>query len=167
MQTDERGRRVADGEDERPAEFGGVLHRHHGAGHAARLGLLGDLLVRHQAECFAAQFRERGLAHAGERHIGIRHDRRACRQRRLCLVDHIRREREVIRIVEIRRGMDNALDHLRDARRKCTVAQFGGDDLKRPLLDVLRLHVSVQNSIPSRAAMPFSYGCRRIVISVI
>ena len=73
---------------------------------------------------------------------------------------------EDVRVVKIRRGVNDALDHLGDARRKRALAQLGGDDFKRPLFNVLRLHVSIQNSIPSRAAMPFSNGCRCIFISV-
>ena len=166
MQTDKRSRRIADGEEERAFKFGGVLHRNDRPCDTASLGLACHLLVRHQADRLSAELCQRHLAHPGERHIGIGDHRCPCRKRGFCLFDHVRRKREAVRVVKIRRSVNDALDHLGDACRKRALAQLGGDDLKRPLFDVLRLHVSVQNSIPSRAAMPFSNGCRCIFISV-
>ena len=166
MQTDKRSRRIADGEDERAFKFGGVLHRNDRPRDTASLGLARHLLVRHQADRLSAELCQRHLAHPGERHIGIGDHRCPCRKRGFCLLDHVRRKRKAVRVVKIRRGVNDALDHLGDACRKRALAQLGGDDFKRSLFNVLRLHVSVQNSIPSRAAMPFSNGCRCIFISV-
>ena len=63
MQTDERGRRVADGEDERTFKFGGVLHRNDCPRDTARLGLACHLLIRHQADRLSAELCQRRLAH--------------------------------------------------------------------------------------------------------
>ena len=144
-----------------------MLHRDHCPRHAALLCLARDVRVRHEAERLRAELRERRLADARERHVRICDDGRAVAQGGLGLLDHVRRKREVIRIIKIRRRVDDALDDLGDAVRKRARAQLLRDDLERALFNILRLHVSVQNSIPSRAATPFSYGCRRFCISVI
>ncbi len=69
MQTDERGRRIADGEEERAFKFGGVLHRNDCPCDTASLGLACHLLIRHQADRLSAELCQRRLVHPGERHM--------------------------------------------------------------------------------------------------
>ena len=120
----------------------------------------------------SAEFRQRLFVDARLDHVGIRHDVGAVsdgfqRARHCALGKH-----QIVRIVKIRRGVNDALDNQANFLRKYAVTQFFCDNRKAALFDVRRfdnfkIHLSPYLSIPRRAVMPLSYGCRIFFISVI
>ena len=152
---------------QRAVQLGRVLHGNRRARHAARFCLMRDLLIRHQTERLSAEFGQRHLADARQRHIGIGHDRCARRKRLFRLFDCVFRKAQVVGIVKIRRRVDNTFDHLGYTRREGSFAQFLCDDFKAALFYLGRRHASIYHSIPSLAVTPLSKGWRYLTISVI
>ena len=159
LRNGEQGRgRVADGQDGPGVLLRSLVHGGHGAGGACRFGLRRHGGVGHITERLCADFCKAGLGDACAGHVGVGDDDGPFVEGGHGVFHRAGGEAQILGVIEIRRGVDDPLDHRRrlGGRGKAQLGQLGGDDGKARPLDIGgQMMLRRQYSIPFRAATPF------------
>ena len=115
-----------------------MLHAHHRPGDAPALGFGGHLRVGHEAVDGPAQLFQHRLVDAAAGHLRVRDDVAAGFQGFDALAHRMLRKDEIVRVIEIRGGVDHPLDDQFVLAVQLPISQQLRDDLKAALLDVHR-----------------------------
>ena len=130
---------VPDGEDDGllPGDLGPALHAHGGTGASALLGLCHDVVVADEAVHLPAERRELLLVDPRCGHLGVGDDIRPVPDGLDADVGRVLGERQVVSVVEVRRGVDASLDDGELRLGPGPAVELRGYDLHAALLDVL------------------------------
>ena len=152
FQLDQGCGRIANGKNQRNMQLCRTLHGNRRTCHAPLLCFSCHIRLRNKAMYLSAEFRQYFFIDAGLCHIGICHNMSAVLNGLQCLPYRMGRKHQVIRIIKIRCGVNDTLDHRRDFLWKLSVSQFLCNNLKAAFFNLRRLHIFHIHVLPLNSA---------------